>query len=76
MKGSHKFISDVFHKAFVAVDEAGTEAAAATAVLMKRLSMPMVDVTLSIDRPFIFVIREGETGSILFLGRVLNPSLG
>jgi serpin B len=77
MDGSRDlFISDVFHKAFVAVDEAGTEAAAATAVLMKRLSMPMADVTLSIDRPFIFVIREGETGSILFLGRMLNPSLG
>jgi serpin B len=77
MDGSRNlFISDVFHKAYVAVDEAGTEAAAATAVLMKRLSMPMADVTLSIDRPFIFVIREGETGSVLFLGRMMNPSLG
>jgi serpin B len=67
------FISDVFHKAFVAVDEAGTEAAAATAVVVGE-SLPMVDVTLTIDRPFVFLIRDRETGSILFLGRVVAPS--
>jgi serpin B len=67
------FISDVFHKAFVAVDEAGTEAAAATAVVMRALAMPIIDIELTIDRPFIFVIRDQESGSILFVGRVLNP---
>ena len=68
------FISDVVHKAFVAVDEAGTEAAAATAVIVGTTSMPeepRVEVTL--DRPFIFLIRDIETGAILFVGRVLNP---
>lgn len=67
------FVSDVFHKAFVAVDEAGTEAAAATAVIMEVTSAPMFDVTLQIDRPFIFIIRDTVSGQILFVGRVLNP---
>jgi serpin B len=67
------FISAVFHKAFVAVDEAGTEAAAATAVVVGE-SLPLVDVTLTVDRPFVFLIRDRETGSILFLGRVVDPS--
>lgn len=67
-------ISDVLHKAFVSVDETGTEAAAATAVIVGVTSMPVdppVDVT--IDRPFIFVIRDIPTGEILFVGRVMNP---
>ena len=67
------FISDVIHKAFVAVDEAGTEAAAATAVGMKLFGMPIQPVEFSIDRPFIFLIRDIETGAILFVGRVVNP---
>jgi serpin B len=67
------FISDVVHKAFVAVDEEGTEAAAATAVIVGVTSAPMFDVTLTIDRPFIFVIRDKPSGQILFIGRVLNP---
>jgi serpin B len=68
------YVSDVIHKAFVAVDEKGTEAAAATAVLMERTSARMSDVKLIIDRPFIFIIRDIPTGQILFLGRVLNPA--
>ncbi len=68
------FISDVIHKAFVAVDEKGTEAAAATAVIMETTSMPMYDITLTIDRPFIFLIRDKVSGQILFMGRVLNPA--
>jgi serpin B len=67
------FISDVVHKAFVAVDEAGTEAAAATAVIMELTTVPEPTVEVSIDRPFIFLIRDIETGTILFVGRVLNP---
>jgi serpin B len=67
------FISDVFHKAFVAVDEAGTEAAAATAVVIGE-SLPSVEVELTIDRPFVFLVHDRETGSILFLGQVVDPS--
>jgi serpin B len=71
---SELFISDVIHKAFVAVDEAGTEAAAATAVIVGTTSMPTEPpVEVTVDRPFIFLIRDIETGSILFVGRVLNP---
>jgi serpin B len=67
------FISDVVHKAFVAVDEAGTEAAAATAVIMKLTAVPEPPVEVTLDRPFIFLIRDIDTGAILFVGRVLNP---
>ena len=63
-------ITDVFHKAFVAVDEEGTEAAAATGVVVGIESAPPQVV---IDRPFIFVIRDVETGAILFVGRVIDP---
>jgi len=66
-------ISDVLHKAFVAVDEAGTEAAAATAVIMKLTAVPEPPVEVTIDRPFIFLIRDIDTGAILFVGRVMNP---
>lgn len=68
------FITDVFHKAFVAVDEAGTEAAAATAVVLGIVSMPLEPLVVSIDRPFIFLIRDIDTGTILFLGRVVDPT--
>jgi len=67
------FIADVVHKAFVSVDEAGTEAAAATAVVMELTAVPEMPVIVNIDRPFIFLIRDIETGAILFVGRVLNP---
>jgi len=68
------FISDVVHKAFVAVDEAGTEAAAATAVIVGVTSVPVEPpVQVIVDRPFIFLIRDIDTGAILFLGRVLDP---
>ena len=66
-------ISDVVHKAFVAVDEAGTEAAAATAVVMELTAVPEPPVPVTIDRPFIFLIRDIETAAILFVGRVLSP---
>jgi serpin B len=66
-------ISEVLHKAFVSVDEAGTEAAAATAVIMRETAMPDQPVEVTIDRPFIFLIRDIETSAILFVGRVLNP---
>lgn len=68
------FISDVIHQAFVSVDEAGTEAAAATAVLFERTSIPGPPVSVVVDRPFIFVIRDIPTGEILFVGRVIDPT--
>jgi len=67
-------ITDVLHKAFVSVDEAGTEAAAATAVVVGVTSIPEEPVQVTIDRPFVFTIRDIETGAILFIGRVMNPS--
>ncbi|MDD5312069.1 MAG: serpin family protein [Dehalococcoidia bacterium] len=68
------YITDVLHKAFVSVDESGTEAAAATAVIVGATAMPEQPVEITIDHPFIFMIRDIKTGSILFLGRVLNPA--
>jgi serpin B len=67
------YIWNVVHKAFVAVAETGTEAAAATAVMMEGEG-ESAEVTVTIDRPFIFLIRDIETGAILFVGRVVNPA--
>jgi len=67
------FISDVLHKAFVAVDEEGTEAAAATAVIMKLGASPEESILMKLDHPFLFLIRDNSSGAILFVGRVLNP---
>ena len=64
------YIREVVHKAFVSVDEAGTEAAAATAVMMQAESAPPSPVSVTVDRPFIFLIRDRDTGTILFAGRV------
>jgi serpin B len=68
------FIAEVVHKAFVDVNEEGTEAAAATAVIMKRASAPPREPKVfRADHPFLFLIRENKTKSVLFLGRVENP---
>ncbi|MDP2948557.1 MAG: serpin family protein [Chloroflexota bacterium] len=67
------FLSAVVHKAFVSVDESGTEAAAATGVAVPA-SAPSGRVELAVDRPFVFLIRDRETGAILFVGRVVNPT--
>lgn len=73
MDGSRElFIEDVYHKAFIAVDEAGTEAAAASAVVVSRKGIGRSH-ELIVDRPFIYLIRDVETGTILFLGHVINP---
>ncbi|MDP2920147.1 MAG: serpin family protein [Dehalococcoidia bacterium] len=68
------FIQDVVHKAFVAVDEEGTEAAAATAVVVGVTSVPVQQAVMTIDKPFIFFIRDNPTGTVLFVGRVLDPT--
>ncbi len=65
------FIQYVAHKAFVAVDEEGTEASAATGIVVGDVSMPRL---ITVDRPFIFVIYDHGTETILFVGRVLNPN--
>ncbi len=67
-------IADVFHKAFVSVDEEGTEAAAATGVVMILESARPEPTKVTVDRPFIFLIRDRATESILFVGRVENPA--
>ncbi len=69
------FISAVFHKAFVDVNEEGTEAAAATAVVMAvtGVSKPEPIPVFRADHPFLFLIHDNETGSILFMGRMADP---
>jgi serpin B len=71
-------IEAVFHQAFIAVDEKGTEAAAATAVVVGVTSMPREadPVRMVVDRPFLFFIRHAATGAVLFLGRVDDPTAG
>jgi serpin B len=73
-KASDLHIDDVVHKAFVSVDEAGTEAAAATGVIIGTTSMPLNPVTVTLDHPFVFLIRDIQTGAILFIGQVVNPA--
>jgi serpin B len=68
-------ISAVVHQANIDVDEKGTEAAAATAVVMRATAAPASVVTLTADRPFLFALRDTETGAVLFLGRIADPSV-
>lgn len=67
-------IGVVLHKAFVEVNEEGTEAAAATAVGIRATAMPAPPPEFRADHPFLFLILEKETGSILFMGRVIDPT--
>jgi len=77
MDGTRKlFISNVIHQAFVEVNEEGTEAAAATAVVMEITSVGSDPRNMfRADHPFIFIIQQKDSGNILFLGRVTNPIL-
>ena len=69
------YIGAVLHKAFVEVNEEGTEAAAATAVVMRMKAMrPATPPEFRADHPFLFLIQEEETGAILFMGRVADPT--
>jgi serpin B len=68
------FISDAVHKAFVQVDEEGTEAAAATGMIMNTTSITPPPKVFRANRPFIFLIRAKESGDILFIGKVCNPA--
>ncbi len=69
------YIGEVKHKAFVKVDEQGTEAAAATSVGIEEMSAPLDWFSMIADRPFFFSIIDNKTGSILFMGSVTNPLL-
>ena len=70
-------ISNVFHKTFIAVDEKGTEAAAATAVVMMevsaRLEKPKQPIEVKVDRPFLYAIQHIPSAACLFIGRVTDP---
>jgi len=74
MTGERNLYIQIVHKAFIVVDEAGTEAAAATALFANLLSAPLNSVKMTVNRPFIFFIRDHQTGAILFVGRVLDPT--
>jgi len=68
------FVSEVLHKAFVAVDEEGTEAAAATAIVMQATAAPVGDLlTLRFDRPFVLLIQDDATGEPIFAGVIEDP---
>ncbi|KAK6939548.1 Serpin domain [Dillenia turbinata] len=75
--GQNLYVSNIFHKSFIEVNEEGTEAAAATAAAFALRSLQMVTkIDFVADHPFLFLIREDMTGVILFLGQVLNPLAG
>ena len=67
------FLSAVIHKAYVDVYEEGTEAAAATGVIVGTTAMAAVPPEFRADHPFVFLIRDEATGCILFMGRVTDP---
>ncbi len=71
-------ISQVAHEAYVSVDEDGTEAAAATAVVIRESAGHVVTAhpTVIVDHPFLFAITDTKTGTPLFLGRVADPTAG
>lgn len=71
------YISEVIHQAYVKVDEEGTEAAAATAVIMKEMAAPGPRPEIPVfraDHPFIFIIQQKDTGNILFMGKINDPT--
>lgn len=72
--GKDLMISNVIHQAFIEVNETGTEAAAATAVVMRMKSaFAAEEMFFNANHPFIFIIKDNETNSILFMGRIINP---
>ncbi len=74
VEGGGLRVDEAYHRTFVAVDEEGTEAAAATAVVIVERGAPVPDVTVEADRPFYFLIRDRETDVWLFFGRVMDPT--
>ena len=72
--GPDLYIAKVLHQAFVAVDEKGTEAAAATSVIMGPTSAMPPDLVMIVDRPFLFVISDLQSQQFLFIGLVVDPT--
>jgi len=72
-EGQELYVQDVVHKSFIKVDEQGTEAAAATAVILGLTSLPQ-PATVTLDRPFLFIIKHRSSGELLFIGQVTDPS--
>ncbi|XP_031406201.1 serpin-ZX-like [Punica granatum] len=73
-EGHNLYVSSVFHKSFIEVNEEGTEAAAASAGVIKLRSLLLAEkIDFVADHPFLFLIRENVTGTVLFIGQVLNP---
>jgi serpin B len=68
------YISEIFHKAMIGMDELGVQAAAATAVALNGGGVPPAPKTLNVNRSFFVDIRDNKTGAVLFFGRILNPS--
>lgn len=73
---SDLYVTDVFHQTFVAIDEEGTEAAAASGVVVATRGLGPVPQEMRVDRPFLFFIRDTTTGRVLFVGRVTDPTKG
>ncbi|KAF9611415.1 hypothetical protein IFM89_032084 [Coptis chinensis] len=71
--GQNLYVSNIFHKSFIEVNEEGTEAAAATAGAIKLRALP-ITIDFVADHPFMFLIREDLTGVLVFIGHVLNPT--
>ena len=74
------YINDIFQRAFVEVNEQGTEAAAVTAVEMESWPTsieptPLPPAVMTVDRPFLFLIRDDYTNTILFLGHITDPTV-
>jgi serine protease inhibitor len=67
-------IDEAYHQTFIAIDEIGAEAAAATAIVMNETGIPIPEHEFSADCPFLFLIRDRITGAILFMGRMMDPS--
>ena len=68
------YISEAIHKATIEINEEGTEAAAATAVVMRKTSVLLDNIELKIDKPFIYILRNNKTNCIYFMGKIVNPN--
>jgi len=72
--GEKLYLSEVVHASFFRIDEKGTEAAAATGTAIKAVSIPSEPVKMTLDHPFMFILYHEGTNTILFMGRVADPS--
>jgi serpin B len=73
MDGTHRLsIQNIFQKTYIQVDEEGTEASAVNMTIFETINAPLGNVSMVVDHPFIFFIRDTQSGTILFLGRVTS----